>query len=406
MLDLERDQDGLSFWSFADDTPSSAAYRIRLTPSLGMHAVARRLLQPGELLLLEEPLVSTRSAVAEGLPSMEPEWELVHALLTIGKRCDWAAQFASLAPTEAPDRSLASWLCKKHNAVTAADVEAIWHAVRSNAFSLETPLLGVEYGAAFYVTACRFNHSCRPNCHSVRLGGNMAIFASERIEVGEELRHSYLPQHLLACPRSRRRAHIHFACDCLRCAAGVAEPAETFPPTAATEVARFLVACAVSEPRTTLWQGAELLRKTELQSQLRTSPLAALEICRAYLGAHWALSASSEGATDADSQDKAQLRAAAALQAEAAAALCKSAAADATAPHAQLAHLAASAVVQASVLGAFADRDGHEGVQDVQGALGALATAFGGAHSWLRDDLPFLNPEVAQRLLARLVERD
>lgn len=48
--------------------------------------------------------------------------------------------------------------------------------------------------------------------------GNMAVFACKPIAKGSELRHSYLPARLLVCSAPKRRAHLHFDCDCTRCA--------------------------------------------------------------------------------------------------------------------------------------------------------------------------------------------
>ena len=78
---LSIDADASSRWCFDDG--DSAPYSLRYTPSRGVHAVARRRLRPGETVLLEPPLVSTRTDVAAGLPSDAPEWALVHALLTL-----------------------------------------------------------------------------------------------------------------------------------------------------------------------------------------------------------------------------------------------------------------------------------------------------------------------------------
>jgi hypothetical protein len=76
-------------------------------------------------------------------------------------------------------------------------VLAIFRAVANNAFALDTFVLRIKYAAAFYELAAYFNHSCDPNCLSLRMGGNMAIFAARDIKKGEEMCHSYVPVHLL-----------------------------------------------------------------------------------------------------------------------------------------------------------------------------------------------------------------
>jgi hypothetical protein len=149
LVGLDTAPDGLTRWSFDSEprsTASSSAFAVRYSPALGTHCVARRALQPGDPVLLEPPLVSTRTATANGLPSAEPEWMLVHALLTIGKRRRWALQYASLAGAAPPGLEVVcSWLSEAHG-VAADEPALLWQAVRGNAFGLETPLLGVESG--------------------------------------------------------------------------------------------------------------------------------------------------------------------------------------------------------------------------------------------------------------------
>lgn len=149
LLSLDTAPEGLTQWVFDGEprsTVGSSAFAVRYSPALGIHCVARRALLPGDPVLLEPPLVSTRTATVDGLPSAEPEWMLVHALLTAGKRRRWALQYASLAGA-APSglEAVCSWLSEAHG-VAADEPALLWQAVRGNAFGLETPLLGVESG--------------------------------------------------------------------------------------------------------------------------------------------------------------------------------------------------------------------------------------------------------------------
>ena len=149
LVSLDTAPEGLTQWVFDGEprsTVGSSAFAVRYSPALGIHCVARRALLPGDPVLLEPPLVSTRTATVDGLPSAEPEWMLVHALLTAGKRRRWALQYASLAGA-APSglEAVCSWLSEAHG-VAADEPALLWQAVRGNAFGLETPLLGVESG--------------------------------------------------------------------------------------------------------------------------------------------------------------------------------------------------------------------------------------------------------------------
>ncbi len=282
-------------------------FRLRRTAALGVHSVAARQLHPGELVLLEAPLVSTNTSVAPGLPSTSVEWMLTHAVLTLvpGRAAEWASAYCSdIATRNTPaDEATDAWLCQQQRC-SVADVATVHAAVRCNAFGLESPLLGVEYGAAFYETACRFNHSCQPNCVSIRIGGNMAIFTAARVGTGTELRHSYLPSRLLITPRATRAAHLHFACGCPRCVDESSEPpprsrrpaadssaallASACDALGAQAMARVQLAMASDDEATMLEEGARLLSQPAVVSALEHAPLAAIEVCAPLLAAHHA----------------------------------------------------------------------------------------------------------------------
>ena len=398
--------DATTRWCFEDG--DSAPYHLHYTPSRGVHAVARRRLLPGDVVLIEPPLVSTRTEVAPGLPGDAPEWALVHALLTLGKRRLWASRFATLAEADSEkdddDTAVVAWLRRMHG-VSGRELDTLFQAVRSNAFGLETPLLGVEYGAALFPSAARFNHDCRPNCISVRISGNMAIFCGERaIAAGEELTHSYLPAHVLAQPRSRRAAQLHFACGCARCSAGAPERDDELDPGAATAVARFLLECAARgehEPQAALRAGDALLDGRLLSPLL--APCAALEVARTYLGTYWTARACGATAVVAAAAPE-RVRAAAQLQADAAAALRSRADGGDALPRAQLALLHRAGIIQAFIALVEGGRDPiarDESQREARAALDAISAALGGGTagcSWLLGDLPFLEPCAARAL--------
>ena len=81
----------------------------------------------------------------------------------------------------------------------------------------------LHYGAGFFRAAAYLNHSCDPSCLSLRLGGNMVVFAARDVAAGEELTHSYLPSHQLLLPRAARRPLLFFDCRCPRCAKHLSE---------------------------------------------------------------------------------------------------------------------------------------------------------------------------------------
>ena len=136
---------------------SGDAFRVVLSSAGTRHCVATRSLKVGEVVLLEAPLASTRSEVMEGLPTTEVEWMLVHALLSIGRGYQWAMDFCRTGPPlTAASESIADvlkYLARTH-AVTAETCLLMHQVVSANAFGLETPLLNVEYGAAFVRSNC------------------------------------------------------------------------------------------------------------------------------------------------------------------------------------------------------------------------------------------------------------
>lgn len=381
--------------------------------SLGAHCVASRALIPGECVLLEAPLVSTRTTVAAAMPEeASVEWHLVHALLTTGHRSNWAVEYCADVRTEADraDEEVAAWLCRCHGC-SVEDVAKIHSVVRCNAFGLETTLLGIEYGAAFYERACRFNHSCSPNCVSIRMGGNMAIFVAAAVPAGGELCHSYLPPRLLIAPRNLRASHLHFRCSCARCAD---EPADapspalaalSFPPSHARgpdglAVGAFKLYVARADHALVLEEGLRLL--AQLGPRLREWPLAALELTAPILAAFHAirLSASAESTATAvavTSGSEEGVRAAARLQAHATERIRQ---VHTTVGHEKRSGVAAAelqadlAIIGLHLLDEVLASDARDAASlDDDRAMAALRRCclrFGSSLDWLRDDLPCL----------------
>jgi len=333
-----------------------AAYTCRTSPDWrGSHLVASCHIPPGAVLLTEAPAATT----CGDDESESVEAALAKALLESGRGSDWAARFAA-APQQRGGEAAPPISDEALRRLCASGVDeeaalAVYDAVRHNAFGLETPLLGVEHGAAFYETAAKLNHSCDPNCLSTRLGGNFALFAVAAIEEGSELFHSYLPPRLLVLPRRARRAHLHFPCRCSRCEA---EPEEPPPPLAqlgwpaahaATAeghlVGRFSLLCAGGAPREVVAAGAGLLSNAPLVSTLRQRPLAALQVCLPLLASSW--QARAMGGADAAADDEGGwcVSLASDLAAAAVEALAAAAAAAAATPAAPLALLRSNAAI-------------------------------------------------------------
>jgi len=263
--------------------------------------VTRAILSAGEMLLLEFPTTKLEMGhTVAGCPEQSDEWLLTHALLAQGKRHQWSLSYVRDERGEIEKSPAVSWLaaelgCSEH------DVLAVFRTVANNAFSLDSAVLRIKYGAAFYTEAALLNHSCAPNCHSRRMGGVMAIFSSRAIDAGEELTHSYIPHDVLLAPEPVRAAHLHFRCECSRCCHERADPriaaayaALHFPPSHASTppgkaVGEFKVACVMADAKVfrleecehTLTAGDRCLQSNA--EFLTAHPIAALEIAVPYL---------------------------------------------------------------------------------------------------------------------------
>eukprot|EP00039_Didymoeca_costata_P022885 m.5446 g.5446 ORF g.5446 m.5446 type:complete len:473 (-) comp3311_c0_seq1:1423-2841(-) len=238
--------------------------------NVGTHLVTTKAVQKGTLLHVEEPLVACRSEnefkdteAADEPASDEDEWKLTNALLDQGKRGAWASEYvctdltSRVTEVDKAYESMRSKVIVIHGSSCAPqDVDLVYNAVRNNALSLETPILSLKYGAAFYTVGSYLNHSCAPNCLSIRLGGNLLIYAAKDIAEGEEVRHSYVPLWLLLKTRSERAKHLHFKCYCERCVKenddtkanleALSFPSGYASSEAGKSVAVFKLACVVS----------------------------------------------------------------------------------------------------------------------------------------------------------------
>ena len=267
---------------------------------------AVRKIKRGECVLFEEPIVTVRTG--QGLPDGAPpcdevEWAVAHGLLEMGCRSGWASEYCAerLSDREENEPVLA-WM-EQATGASRSEVVQVYRVVTNNALSLETMCMRISYGAGFFGKAAMINHSCDPNCLSLRMGGNMAIFAQREIEEGEELTHSYISSHLLMQDGERRGRHLFFRCACLRCSGEGQEEAEALaslhlPGHFASSpdglrVARFM-ASVVEGPDEAVWdQGVSLLAGGQagevIDEVLGLRPLAGVELVDAWLQSLWGM---------------------------------------------------------------------------------------------------------------------
>ena len=291
----------------------------------------------GELLLFEAPLALAKPdfAFAAGgeaeLPfplagdseCVDQAWQLTYELLATGRRAEWARRAYVVEPKgkEVEAAPAVAWLAARFGC-GAEDVLAVFRAVANNAFSLDTAVLRIKYGAAFFAAAAYLNHSCAPNCASRRMGGNMAVFAARDggLRAGQELTHSYIGAELLAAPEPTRAAHLHFVCACERCARERGTqalalrcrrllgcfPAGHAATAAGRAVGAFKLACVENSADAAHSSAAceRLLAAGDACFAacgpfLRAHPAAAIEVSAPYLQALWAALASGDAAVSA-----------------------------------------------------------------------------------------------------------
>eukprot|EP00301_Raphidiophrys_heterophryoidea_P010539 c15691_g1_i1.p1 GENE.c15691_g1_i1~~c15691_g1_i1.p1 ORF type:complete len:519 (-),score=112.79 c15691_g1_i1:29-1561(-) len=269
--------------------------------SLGRHCVASQFIPKGQLIIIEEPVVFHSTREPSGFPKVKGrnpsvpsrEWELTHKLLTIlpsleQNRPNFLQQFCqdkNDLHTE-PD-SFVSTLLTYHNVARAKVIQA-YRTICRNAFNLESTLLFHDHGCAFYPFVSALNHSCDPNALSLRIAGNMAVFASRDVEPGTEVRHSYLSALDLAHSKDHRKELLQFDCDCTRCLCEASDCQHQawqslgFPPTFAASqegklVLDFKLASVAHDPQSMLAIAPALLPNTPLSDALSSHPLACID---------------------------------------------------------------------------------------------------------------------------------
>jgi len=255
----------------------------------------------------------------------------------------------------------------------------------------------------------------------------MAIFTVKSVAAGDELTHSYLPPRLLVRPFDERRCHLNFSCECSRCrderkdqpqqstheqasdkgvvekkgavpsascggdesvsddakagARGMSWPDGFASTDAGKAVAAFKVATIAGSgsalsPEAVLEMGHAAV--TAATSVLATRPLAALDLCLAYLAAFWR-APDARGAGHAGAAAGMCCTAAAELAARSAIAPARK-----RVPTFALELLSCCAAVTAYVVPGAMLRE--HSVPSLLTSLQRLRAVFGGTFAFLRDD--------------------
>lgn len=181
-------------------------YTVRPSPGKGLGVFATHTLEPGDIVMQEEPLIKIRP----------PEFRdgMGYPLNQIGILVREAFENLS-ADMQADVLSL-------HAHLTAAEknnpnLDKLRPIFRSNAYTT-----GKDIG--LFPKIARINHSCRPNTSyfwNERLNKRV-VYATRRIEEGEEFSVTYIPLLFTHAERQKRLDQYGFECSCEACSADTA----------------------------------------------------------------------------------------------------------------------------------------------------------------------------------------
>jgi ketosteroid isomerase-like protein len=199
---------GISTWlaeGFSCTGPPQV-WETRPSPGKGMGVFATRMLEPGDIILQEAPVIRIqppqfRDGVAYPLGDIELLLQRAFEELSDGAKADVMSLSSHQTTTEQLD-----------------DIVAIF---RSNAY-----IIGANHGElGLFPKGARINHSCRPNTSQVwhERTGKRVVRAIRRIEEGEEMFATYIPLLHTHDARQRRLKQYGFTCTCAACAQEQAE---------------------------------------------------------------------------------------------------------------------------------------------------------------------------------------
>ncbi|KAF2193061.1 SET domain-containing protein [Zopfia rhizophila CBS 207.26] len=178
-------------------------FAIRPSPGKGLGAFVTRSLEPGTLIMQEAPLIKVyppeiRDGVGYPLDTIQRLVREAFEALSEDGKAEILALSAHIFPHE----------------TTAADYDPLLPIFRSNSFNT-----GDFFG--LFPKVARINHSCRPNTAyywNERLRKRV-VYATRRVEEGEELSLSYIPLLHTKADRELRLNQYGFKCTCEVCSA-------------------------------------------------------------------------------------------------------------------------------------------------------------------------------------------
>jgi len=177
------------------DEEEGLCFRVEPQAGRGLGVIASRALRAGDVAISERPLLTYRGGDAEWVVELQRQYV---ALPSQGQQAIMALQ----------------------DSFAVSGEKSVPGIVRTNCFMRG---MGSSDGV-LCPTASRFNHSCVPNCEQSwdEDLGEMQVYASTDISVGEELTIFYIDIRAAAAERAVRFRDFGFKCGCPACSAGSA----------------------------------------------------------------------------------------------------------------------------------------------------------------------------------------
>jgi len=194
------------FWQSANSTCTEPqdTYTVRLSQGKGLGAFATRALEAGDVILSEAPVLQVRPP-----PFQQGKGYSLTEMGVFIRRA-----FESLSGDQQSEvLSLHAYTTQAEK--ESPDLDELVPIFRSNAYTTEKHI-------SLFPRIARINHSCRPNTSyfwNKRIG-KQVVYATRRIEEGEELSVSYIPLLYTRADRQKRLDQYGFKCSCEACIDG------------------------------------------------------------------------------------------------------------------------------------------------------------------------------------------
>eukprot|EP00931_Biecheleriopsis_adriatica_P075968 TRINITY_DN49732_c0_g1_i1.p1 TRINITY_DN49732_c0_g1~~TRINITY_DN49732_c0_g1_i1.p1 ORF type:complete len:512 (+),score=78.78 TRINITY_DN49732_c0_g1_i1:39-1538(+) len=219
------------------------SFEIRKSDMLGIHAIARRAVKTGDIIISEDPLMCTPPLTAANRKMLQSFGEL-GAFLAPALAVDWPSVSAEMCKAALelffahPDIEKRSGGANGPHMTACRDLLDNCPALRKTGWDASHLLRflhvmdlnihkddereGNDNFAGIFVLGSKFSHSCSPNsCWTFSRTGQLQYKALRPIAAGELLTFSYVGNGMnlitSTFERRRRLAALCFVCQCSRC---------------------------------------------------------------------------------------------------------------------------------------------------------------------------------------------